>query len=57
MNFALAGAGVYACREATAEFGDCHSAEAVAHVAHLCIGDVVETPTTLPCLSLSAFKV
>ena len=45
------GAGIarmYAGKEATAEFGDYHSAEAVAHMAHFCIGDLVETPTTLP---------
>jgi salicylate hydroxylase len=39
----LAGRG----KEATAEFGDYHSAEA-AHMAHFCIGELVETPTTLP---------
>jgi salicylate hydroxylase len=41
------GAGIarmYAGKEATAEFGDYHSAEAVAHMAHFCIGDLVETP-------------
>ena len=45
------GAGIarmYAGKEATAEFGDYHSAEAVAHMAHFCIGNLVETPTTLP---------
>ena len=39
------GAGIarmYAGKEATAEFGDYHSAEAVAHMAHFCIGDLVE---------------
>ena len=30
------------------EFGDYHSAEAVAHMAHFCIGDLVEAPATLP---------
>jgi hypothetical protein len=35
-------------KEATAEFGDFHSAEAAAHVANFCIGDVVETPTSAP---------
>jgi salicylate hydroxylase len=39
---------MYAGKEATAEFGDYHSAEAVAHMAHFCIGDLVETATTLP---------
>ena len=39
---------VRAGKEATAEFGDYHSAEAVAHMAHFRIGDLVETPTTLP---------
>jgi salicylate hydroxylase len=41
------GAGIarmYAGKEATAEFGDYHSAEAVAHMAHFCIGDLVEAP-------------
>jgi hypothetical protein len=33
---------MYAGKEATAEFGDYHSAEAVAHMAHFCIGDLVE---------------
>jgi salicylate hydroxylase len=45
------GAGIarmYAGKEATAEFGDYHSAEAVAHMAHFCIGDLVETPPILP---------
>jgi salicylate hydroxylase len=45
------GAGIarmYAGKEATAEFGDYHSAEAVAHMAHFCIGDLVEASTTLP---------
>ena len=45
------GAGIarmYAGKEATAEFGDYHSAEAVAHMAHFCIGDLVETSTNLP---------
>ena len=40
------GAGIarmYAGKEATAEFGDYHSAEAVAHMAHFCIGELVET--------------
>jgi hypothetical protein len=39
---------MYAGKGATAEFGDYHSAEAVAHMANLCIGDVVVTPTTVP---------
>jgi salicylate hydroxylase len=34
-------------KEATAEFGDYHSAEAVAHMAHFLIGDLVEAPTSL----------
>lgn len=37
------GAGIarmYAGKDATAEFGDYHSAEAVAHMAHFCIGDL-----------------
>jgi hypothetical protein len=37
------GAGIarmYAGKEATAEFGDYHSADAVAHMAHFCIGDL-----------------
>jgi salicylate hydroxylase len=45
------GAGIarmYAGKEATAEFGDYHSAEAVAHMAYFCIGDLVEAPATLP---------
>jgi salicylate hydroxylase len=45
------GAGIarmYAGKEATAEFGDYHSAEAVAHMAHFYVGDLVETPPTLP---------
>src|SRR5437764_232739 len=44
------GAGIarmYAGKEATAEFGDYHSAEAVAHMAHFCIGDLVEAPSTV----------
>jgi hypothetical protein len=36
---------MYAGKEATAEFGDYHSAAAVAHMAHFCVGDLVETPT------------
>jgi hypothetical protein len=39
---------MYAGKEATAEFGDFHSPEAVAHMAHFCIGELVETPATLP---------
>src|SRR4051794_14089996 len=42
------GAGIarmYAGKEATAEFGDYHSAQAVAHMAHFRIGDLVETLT------------
>jgi len=38
------GAGIarmYAGKDATAEFGDYHSAEAVAHMAHFCIGELV----------------
>jgi len=45
------GAGIarmYAGKEATAEFGDYHSAEAVAHMSHFCIGDLVEAATSLP---------
>jgi salicylate hydroxylase len=45
------GAGIarmYAGKEATAEFGDYHSTEAVAHMVHFCIGDLVETSTTVP---------
>jgi salicylate hydroxylase len=45
------GAGIarmYAGKEATAEFGDYHSAEAVAHMAHFCVGDLVETASTSP---------
>jgi salicylate hydroxylase len=45
------GAGIarmYAGKEATAEFGDYHSAEAVAHMAHFYIGDVLETSPTSP---------
>jgi cytochrome b involved in lipid metabolism len=45
------GAGIarmYAGKEATAEFGDYHSAEAVAHMAHFRVGDLVEAPATLP---------
>ena len=37
------GAGIarmYAGKDATAEFGDYHSAEAVAHMTHFCIGDL-----------------
>ena len=40
------GAGIarmYAGKDATAEFSDFHSAEAVAHMVHFMIGDVVET--------------
>jgi salicylate hydroxylase len=29
---------MYAGKDATAEFGDYHSAEAVLHMAHFCIG-------------------
>lgn len=39
------GAGIarmYAGREATAEFGDYHSTEAVAHMANFCVGALVE---------------
>ncbi len=39
------GAGIarmYAGKDATAEFGDYHSAEAVAHMVHFCVGDLVE---------------
>jgi hypothetical protein len=39
---------MYAGKEATAEFGDYHSAEAVAHMANFCIGDLVETPSISP---------
>ncbi len=39
---------MYAGKEATAEFGDYHSAEAVARMANFCIGDVVEAPATVP---------
>ena len=39
---------MYAGKEATAEFGDYHSADALAHMAHFCIGDLVETSATLP---------
>ena len=39
---------MYAGTEATAEFGDLHSAEAVAHLVHFCIGDLVEIPTAVP---------
>jgi hypothetical protein len=39
---------MYAGKEATAEFGDYHSPEAVAHMTHFCIGDLVEAPTILP---------
>ena len=39
---------MYAGKEATAEFGDYHSADAVAHMAHFCIRDLVETSGTLP---------
>jgi len=45
------GAGIarmYAGKEATAEFGDYHSAEAVAHMAHFCIGDLVEATANSP---------
>ncbi|CUT13490.1 hypothetical protein BF49_4570 [Bradyrhizobium sp.] len=38
---------MYAGKEATAEFGDYHSNEAVTHMATFCIGDLVETST--PC--------
>ena len=39
------GAGIarmYAGKEATAEFGNYHSAEAVQHMAHFCIGEIQE---------------
>lgn len=39
------GAGIarmYAGRDGTAEFGDYHSAKAVRHMAHFCLGDLVE---------------
>jgi hypothetical protein len=39
---------MYAGKEATAELGDYHSAEAVAHMAHFCIGDLVQTSTIVP---------
>ena len=39
---------MYAGKEATAEFGDYHSTEAVAHMAHFCIGDLIEAPTIVP---------
>ena len=39
---------MYAAKEATAEFGDYHSAEAVAHMVHFYIGDLVETELVLP---------
>lgn len=45
------GAGIarmYAGKDATAEFGDYHSAEAVEHMAHFCIGDLVESSDTVP---------
>jgi len=45
------GAGIarmYAGKEATAEFGDYHSAEAVAHMANFCLGELVEAPAALP---------
>jgi len=45
------GAGIarmYAGKEATAEFGDYHSTEAVAHMANFCVGDLVENPTISP---------
>jgi salicylate hydroxylase len=45
------GAGIarmYAGKEATAEFGDYHSAQAVAHMAHFCVGDLVEAPASVP---------
>lgn len=41
------GAGIarmYAGKDATAEFGDYHSAKAVRHMVHFCIGTLVETP-------------
>ena len=38
---------MYAGKEATAEFGDYHSNEAVAHIANFCIGDLVETSNGL----------
>jgi salicylate hydroxylase len=38
---------MYAGKEATAEFGDYHSAQAVAHMAHFCIGDLVEASATV----------
>ncbi len=39
---------MYAGKEATAAFGDFHSAEAVAHMVHFCIGGAVEPRATLP---------
>ena len=38
---------MYAGKEGTAEFGDYHSAEAVAHMAHFCVGDLVGTSNHL----------
>lgn len=34
---------IYAGKDATAEFGDYHSTQAIAHMAHFCIGELVET--------------
>jgi hypothetical protein len=39
---------MYAGKEATAEFGDYHSAQAVAHMANFCIGELVGTPSQRP---------
>jgi salicylate hydroxylase len=42
------GAGIarmYAGKEGTAEFGDYHSAQAVAHMAHFYVGDLIEAPS------------
>src|SRR3569832_1392365 len=50
------GAGIarmYAGKEATAEFGDYHSAEAVAHMAHFLVGDLVEVAANLHSQSIS----
>lgn len=32
---------MYAGKEATAEFGDYHSADAVAHMRHFCVGEII----------------
>jgi salicylate hydroxylase len=50
------GAGIarmYAGKEATAEFGDYHSAEAVAHMAHFLVGHLVEVAANLHSQSIS----